>query len=105
MTLTLLPSPKSRLKLLVVVPYLKVSLFFYFIFFLELTSIFFLPAHDIASLYGMSVGYPLLELVPVLFVPPSRENLVYLFASISLSLESFFQCILLSRTLLVISNV
>jgi len=66
------------------VPYLKVSLSFYFIFFLELTPIFFFPAHDIASLYGMSVGHPLLEMVPVLFAPPSHEDLVYLFAFISL---------------------
>jgi len=60
------------------------SLFFYFIFFLELTSIFFLPAHDIASFYDMSVGYPFLEMVLVLFVPSSHEDLVYLFAFISL---------------------
>ena len=83
-TLTFLPSPKSRLKLLVVVPYFKVSFFFYFIFFLELTFIFFLLAHNIASLYGMSAGHPLLKMVPVLFAPLSHEDLVCLFAFISL---------------------
>ena len=103
-TLTLLPSPKSRLKFLVIVPYLKVSLFFYSIFLLELTSICFLPAHDIASLYGMSAGHPLLEMVPVLFVSPFCEDLICLFC-FYLSLELLFQYILLSRALLVISNV
>ena len=84
MTLTLLPSSKSRLKLLMDIFHLKVSLFFYFIFFLKLTSIFFLPARDIVSLYGMSMGYLLLEMVLALFVPSSYEDLVCLFASISL---------------------
>jgi len=60
------------------------SLFFYFIFFLELTFIFFLLAHDIASFYSMSVGHPFLEMVLVLFAPPSHEDLVCLFAFISL---------------------
>jgi len=50
------------------VPYLKVSLFFYFIFPLELTSVFFLPACDITSLYSMSTGHSFLEMVPVLFM-------------------------------------
>ena len=83
MTLILLLSPKSRLKLLIDVPPLKVSLFFYFIFFLELTPIFFLPACNITSLYSMSAGHPLLEMVPALFVPSSHEDLVCLFVSIS----------------------
>ena len=104
MTLTLLPSPKSRLKLFVVVPHLKVSFFFYSIFLLELTSIFFFLACDIASLYGMSAGHPLLEMVPALFAPSSHENLVCLFC-FYLSLELLFQYILLSRALPVISNV
>ena len=103
-TLTLLPSPKSRLKFLMIVPYLKVSLFFYSIFLLELTSICFLPARDIASLYGMSAGHPLLEMVPVLFVSPFCEDLICFFC-FYLSLELLFQYILLSRALLVISNV
>ena len=84
MTPTFLPSPRVNPKPLIVVPYLKVILFFFFIFFLELTSIFFLLACDIASLCGMSVGHPLLEMVPALFAPPSHEDLVYLFISISL---------------------
>ena len=87
-----------------IVPYLKVSLFFYSIFLLELTSICFLLARDIASLYGMSAGHPLLEMVPVLFVSPFCEDLICFFC-FYLSLELLFQYILLSRALLVISNV
>jgi len=67
-----------------VVPCLKVILFFFFIFPLELNSVLISLAHNIASLYDMSAGHPLLEMVPVLFVSPFCEDLVYLFASISL---------------------
>jgi len=84
MTPTLLPSPRTNPKPLVVVPHLKVILFFFFIFPLELNSVLISPAHDIASLYGMSAGHPLLEMVSALFVPPSCKDLVCLFASISL---------------------
>jgi len=74
MTLTLLPSPRANPKPLVVVPHLKVILFLYFIFSLELTSILISLAHDIASIYSMSVDHPLLEMILVLFVLPSLSD-------------------------------
>ena len=83
MTLTLLPSPRANPKPFVVIPYLKVILFLYFIFSLELTSVLISPARDIAFLYSMSVDHPLLEMVLVLFAPPFHEDLVCLLVSIS----------------------
>jgi len=60
------------------VSHLKVSLSFYFIFFLELTPIFFLPACDIISLYGMSMGHSLLEMVPTLFALKGAKGTISL---------------------------
>ena len=90
----ILPSPRANPKPLIVVSHLKAILFFFFIFPLKLNSVLISPARDITSLYGMSAGHPFLEMVPTLFTFPSYEDLVCLFASISL--QSHFSNIFFS---------
>ena len=42
----------------------------------SLLTLFISLGHNIVSLFGLVAGHPYLDLIPALFVPPSREELV-----------------------------
>jgi len=53
----------------------------------SLLTLFISLGHNIVSLFGLVAGHPYLDLIPALFVPPSREKLVYsLFLSCLISI-------------------
>jgi len=53
----------------------------------SLLTLFISLGHNIISLFGLVAGHPYLDLIPALFVPPSREELVHsLFLSCLISI-------------------